>query len=76
MDQSNLILESKTELTSLFLSGETSLKEIEKQVILTTLKNRGFNRTHTARTLGIGIRTLQRKLKQYQAGEKPAHGLS
>lgn len=43
----------------------TKLKDVEKAVILETLKQQHFNRTHTARTLGIGIRTLQRKLKKY-----------
>ena len=43
----------------------TKLAEIEKTVIVETLRAQNFNRTHTARTLGIGIRRLQRKLKQY-----------
>jgi DNA-binding protein Fis len=30
------------------------------------LKQQSFNRTRAARVLGIGIRTLQRKLKQYR----------
>jgi DNA-binding NtrC family response regulator len=47
-----------------------SLKDIEKTVILVTLKSQHFNRTHTARVLGIGIRTLQRKLKQYRDDDK------
>jgi DNA-binding NtrC family response regulator len=48
-----------------FSHGMT-LAEIEKQVILETLKRQNFNRTRAARVLGIGIRTLQRKLKQYR----------
>jgi len=47
----------------------TKLDEVEKLVILETLKYKGFNRTHTARSLGIGIRTLQRKLKKYGVAE-------
>ncbi|MBI2603783.1 MAG: helix-turn-helix domain-containing protein [Deltaproteobacteria bacterium] len=43
-----------------------SMREIERSVILETLKWQSFNRTRTARVLGIGIRTLQRKLKQYR----------
>ena len=43
-----------------------TLREIEKAVILETLKRQSFNRTRAARVLGIGIRTLQRKLKQYR----------
>lgn len=49
-----------------FESGMT-LADIEKAVILETLKRQNFNRTRAARVLGIGIRTLQRKLKQYRA---------
>lgn len=49
-----------------FVPG-TKLSEIERVVILETLKQKGFNRTHTAKALGIGIRTLQRKLKRYGA---------
>ncbi len=38
-------------------------------MILETLRQKNFNRTHTARALGIGIRTLQRKLKRYGASD-------
>ncbi|MEZ4742765.1 MAG: helix-turn-helix domain-containing protein [Bdellovibrionota bacterium] len=55
-----------------FKHGMT-LKEIEKNVILETLKRQRFNRTRTARVLQIGIRTLQRKLKQYKEIEMHAH---
>ena len=48
-----------------FRSG-IPLREIEKTVILETLRRLRFNRTRTAKVLGIGIRTLQRKLKQYR----------
>lgn len=48
-----------------FRSG-MSLADIEKSVIIETLKEQSFNRTHTARVLGIGIRTLQRKIKLYR----------
>ena len=44
-----------------------TLAAIERAVILETLKRQNFNRTRAARVLGIGIRTLQRKLKQYRA---------
>ena len=43
-----------------------SLRDIEKSVILETLRRQRFNRTRSAKVLGIGIRTLQRKLKQYR----------
>jgi DNA-binding NtrC family response regulator len=45
--------------------GHAKLEEVERQLILATLRRTRFNRTKSARLLGIGIRTLQRKLKQY-----------
>ncbi len=41
------------------------LDDIERSVIMQTLRQMAYNRTHAARVLGIGIRTLQRKLKKY-----------
>ncbi len=43
-----------------------SLADVERIVILETLKNQNYNRTRAARVLGIGIRTLQRKIKEYR----------
>ncbi len=51
--------------TFLHLSGTMTLADIERLVILETLRRRNNNRTHSAKALGIGIRTLQRKLKEY-----------
>ena len=51
-----------SEASSVIFTPGTKLREIERIVILETLKQKSFNRTHTARALGIGIRTLQRKL--------------
>lgn len=64
------ILDSMTReanLSSLNIQIGTQLKAIEKMVILETLRHQKYNRTKTAGVLGIGIRTLQRKLKQYSA---------
>jgi DNA-binding NtrC family response regulator len=52
-------------LTPIAFQRGTKLKDIEKHVILETLKHHRYNRTHAAKTLGIGVRTLQRKLKGY-----------
>jgi transcriptional regulator with PAS, ATPase and Fis domain len=52
-------------LNNLNIQIGTKLKAIEKLVILETLRQQKYNRTKTAGVLGIGIRTLQRKLKQY-----------
>lgn len=56
--------------SQIVISVGTRLKEVEKAVILETLKQQRYNRTRTAMVLGIGIRTLQRKLKQYASEEQ------
>ncbi|MDX1501664.1 MAG: sigma-54 dependent transcriptional regulator [Thermoanaerobaculia bacterium] len=49
------------------LSGEPrTMAEIERQAILETLELTGGKRAEAARILGIGLRTLQRKLKDYR----------
>ena len=44
----------------------TTLAELEKQHILSTLKHCEGNRTRTAETLDINIRTLRNKLNEYK----------
>ena len=41
------------------------LRAVEKELILQTLKDAGGNRSQTARLLGISVRTLRNKLKEY-----------
>jgi DNA-binding NtrC family response regulator len=56
------------------LVGKT-MAEIEREAILTALQVTGGNRRRAAESLGIGLRTLQRKLKEYHgesAGEDEA----
>ena len=43
-----------------------TLDDIEKSVILEALQYHRGNRTHTARALGISIRTLRNKLADYR----------
>ena len=45
-----------------------TLKDIKKRYILARLEHFKGNRTHTAKSLGIGIRTLQRNLKEFGIG--------
>jgi len=59
----------ETQATVLDLSGWTpgrTLDQIEKNVILDALKFHQGNRTHTAKSLGISIRTLRNKLADYR----------
>ncbi len=43
-----------------------TMEEIEKRAIEETLKATGYDKQRTAQILGIGLRTLYRKMKQYQ----------
>ncbi len=45
------------------------LEDVERELILATLEAVHGNRAQAAKTLGIGERTLYRKLKAYQAAE-------
>jgi DNA-binding NtrC family response regulator len=58
------LVQESSEFSVSFTAG-TPLADVEKTMILKTLKAQKGNRTHTARILGIGLRTLQRKLKRY-----------
>lgn len=44
----------------------TTLAEMERRLILRTLREEGGNRTRTAQRLGISVRTLRNKLRQYR----------
>ena len=43
-----------------------TMAEIERQAILETLERTGGKRAEAAKLLGIGLRTLQRKLREYR----------
>ena len=43
------------------------MDEVERRAILQALSETSGNRTQAAEKLGIGLRTLQRKLKEYRA---------
>jgi DNA-binding NtrC family response regulator len=45
----------------------TTVKDMEKKLIFRTLRHVNENRTHAAQLLGISIRTLRNKLREYQA---------
>jgi DNA-binding NtrC family response regulator len=48
-----------------------SLWEMERELIFKTLARVKENRTHAAKELGISIRTLRNKLREYREGERP-----
>lgn len=45
--------------------GRGLLTYVVRDTIVDVLVTHKWNRTHASRSLGIGIRTLQRKLKRY-----------
>jgi len=47
------------------LAPGMTLEEAERELIRRTLAHTGGNRTHSADLLGIGVRTLQRKIQSY-----------
>jgi DNA-binding NtrC family response regulator len=52
------------------LVGRT-VADVERDLILETLKHCLGNRTHAANILGISIRTLRNKLNEYSASGVP-----
>jgi DNA-binding NtrC family response regulator len=47
------------------LTAGTTIGEMERELIRATLVHAGGNRTHSAQMLGIGVRTLQRKIRLF-----------
>ena len=57
---------------SQFLYGPETLAEVEKRYILSELQRLGGNKSNVAKSLGIGLKTLYRKLESY--GEESSDG--
>jgi two-component system response regulator FlrC len=45
---------------------------MERKLILATLEQTSGNRTHAAKLLGISLRTLRNKLREYRVEEEVA----
>jgi DNA-binding NtrC family response regulator len=58
-------IRGETGADSLRLPLGTSLAEMEKEVIRSTLAREGGNKSRTAEILGIGRKTLHRKIEEY-----------
>jgi len=43
-----------------------TVMEMEKDLILSTLKRLNGNRTHTAKALGVSVRTIRNRLREYK----------
>jgi DNA-binding NtrC family response regulator len=48
------------------LIGST-MDDVERELIVQTLAHCAGNRTHAARVLGVSVRTLRNKIRQYAA---------
>lgn len=57
---------TQPEVSEMRISVGTSMDEVERIVIGETLRHCGWNKELTAKTLGIGLRTLYRKIKEYE----------
>jgi len=57
------------------LVGST-VTDVERELVLQTLARCDGNRTRAARVLGVSVRTLRNKIRQYEAMglEVPDHG--
>ena len=58
-------IRGETGANSLRLPVGASLAEVEKEVIRSTLAREGGNKSRTAEILGIGRKTLHRKIEEY-----------
>jgi DNA-binding NtrC family response regulator len=59
-----LLLTDPQEVDFYQIPQTMTLREIEQEIISQTLSKTGGNKSKTARLLGIGLRTLQRKVKE------------
>ena len=69
-------IRSGLEQNSIKLSIGTSLADAEKEIIRSTLLRNNGNKSKTADILGIGRKTLHRKIQEYNIEESVASGNS
>jgi two-component system, NtrC family, response regulator AtoC len=67
---------SLTEVPTVSPSGSLSLREVERQQILSALEQTGWHRGKTAEILGISPSTLYRRLRDYNLEHRPQPGLT
>ncbi len=64
-DLPGVFLKAEPARSSFGIKPGTTLEELERELIRLTLEHTGGNRTHSASLIGIGVRTLQRKIRSY-----------
>jgi len=65
-DLPNLIRDQEHPTRSVHLRVGMTMQEVEKRILEETLKATGYDKQRTAEILEIGLRTLYRKMKQYE----------
>jgi DNA-binding NtrC family response regulator len=65
---------SASDASAVRLGVGTTVEEAEKQLILKTLESTGNNKTRAAEILGISLKTLHNKLKEYNSAPPPTGG--
>jgi DNA-binding NtrC family response regulator len=63
---SDLFIDQIVQSQSQELKAGTTIKELEQKLITMTLEQTGGNRTYAAQMLGISLRTLRNKLREYR----------
>ena len=56
---------SAADVDALVIRSGVTVQEMERRLIMETLKSTSNNRTQAAKLLGISIRTLRNKLHEY-----------
>lgn len=69
LEEKDILIDGFQETRSTILQPGMTVTEAEKILILKTLEHTKENRTQAAKLLGISIRTLRNKLKEYQIEE-------
>ena len=64
----------RSESVPVTLAPGMTVEEAERALIAITLRHSGFDKARAAATLGIGLRTLYRKIRAYGLPERPEQG--
>ena len=75
-DESESVMSEESISQKLSLKAGFSVNQMEKRLIQLTLEETGGNRTRAAQLLGISLRTLRNKLREYRMTENNSSPLS
>ena len=68
IERETTIIESSDDAAALTIRSGMTVQEMERTLIIETLKSTSDNRTQAAKLLGISIRTLRNKMHEYRMG--------